>query len=203
MQTNSANEAPLPPYDEKSMPGLNETIADSSVASGKDAQGCENAATDVVGRFFDRIGDFFQKMTVGIVRFAFIKLPVRLFRFLFNWKRWLDILRFLKRFGRAAFWVMTWLFLVQAYFIVRDVTKFINFWRDVWNYVITFFLHGIVKVLWDFLVMNGGVIWTIIALLGSVYGILYVTLKKRAQKRGVEFHGVFRHKAKTVPRQPK
>ena len=62
--------------------------------------------------------------------------------------------------------------------------------------MVTCFLHGIVKVLWDFLVANAGVIWTVIALLGSIYGILYVTLKKRAKKRGVEFRGVFRHKVK-------
>lgn len=196
MKTSDVNEAMPPSCEGKSMPVLNDAVADPSADNGKDVLECENETTDVTGRFFDRIGDFFQKMTLGIVRFAFVELPVRLFRMLFNWKRWLDILRFLKRFGRAVFWVVTWLFLIQAYFIIRDVAKFLNFWRDVWNYVVTCFLHGIVKVLWDFLVANAGVIWTVIALLGSIYGILYVTLKKRAKKRGVEFRGVFRHKVK-------
>lgn len=34
-------------------------------------------------------------------------------------------------------------------------------------------------------------IWTILALLGSAYGLLYVTLKRRARRKGKEFRGFF------------
>ena len=131
----------------------------------------------IVGRFLDCIGNFFKKMTIGI--FKFLKA---LGIWLFDWKRLKDVFRFLMRLSRAIFWIAAWLFLVQAYFIIRDVKSFLAFWQNVWH----LFLHNVAMVVINFIVTNAGVIWTAIALLGSVYGILHVTLKRRASKKRKE-----------------
>ena len=66
MKTSDVNEAMPPSCEGKSMPVLNDAVADPSADNGKDVLECENETTDVTGRFFDRIGDFFQKMTLRL-----------------------------------------------------------------------------------------------------------------------------------------
>lgn len=103
---------------------------------------------------FDDIGDFFAKMLKGIFVFVFCKLPLKLWRIIWN-KRFF---RYLCSIARVVFLALLW---VAVLFLGR--------------------LFGVIA----------GEIWMILALLGSAYGLLYVTLKRRARRKGKEFRGVF------------
>lgn len=137
--------------------------------------------------FLDKVADFFKKMTIGVFKFAFWELPRFIGRWLFNWKRWKDIFLFLKRAARAIFWMTLWFVLAFAAWIAFDLSTFIWVWTSIGS-----FLWNVVVGVWHFTVEWFNVIWTIIALLGSMYGIAYVTLKKRAIKQDREFRGVFK-----------
>lgn len=79
----------------------------------------------------------------------------------------------------------------------------LKFWRIIWNKRFFRYLYSIARVvflglLWVAVLFLGfffgeiaGGIWMILALSGSAYGLLYVTLKRRARRKGKEFRGVF------------
>lgn len=52
-------------------------------------------------------------------------------------------------------------------------------------------IGNILTAFGNFVVDNAGPIWFIIAICGSIYGLLYRQLKKNAAKKGVPFRGVF------------
>jgi len=112
---------------------------------------------------FDFIGDFFEKMTIGILKFAFVKLPV------FVWRLIRERLRGLIR---AVFWSTLWLFIICAAWMMAAWQTFVNFWREAWVA-----LQSLLLCVGE----NIGVIWFVIAMIGSVYGLCYVTRKWREQ----------------------
>ena len=114
---------------------------------------------------FDLIGDFFEKMTIGILKFAFVKLPV------FVWRLIRERLRGL---FRAVFWSTLWLFIICAAWVMAAWQTFVDFWREAWVA-----LQNLLLCVRD----NIGMIWFLIAMIGSVYGLLYVTRKWREQMK--------------------
>ena len=123
--------------------------------------------------FFDVIGDFFERMTIGIFKFAFYKFPVFIYRL---------ISRRILGFIRAVFWCTVWLFVICAAWLLTAFEAFLEFWRGIWHII-----RDLLIAMKDY----AGPIWFCIAIAGSVYGLLYVTLKWRAKKKNVPFNGVF------------
>ena len=136
--------------------------------------------------FFDIIGDFFAKMLKGIFVFVFCKLPVRLWKILSDIEQLKKLFKYLYSIVRAVVLCLIWVAVVFLgwWFFLRE--QFVRFWQMVWEWIQMFFFHTL-----DFVKANAGSIWMILALCGSVYGLLYVTLKKRAKRKGKEFRGVF------------
>ena len=134
---------------------------------------------------FDSVADFFKVMTLGIFKFAFYKLP------LFIWEQIskidvLSIFRYLRGIGRALFWCLVWLSIVFAAWIAFGLKQFLRFWTWIGGRLANMggaFLH--------FFIENAGPIWFVIAIFGSIYGLLYITLKRRARRRNIPFTGVF------------
>ena len=140
---------------------------------------------------FDRLADFFEKMTIGALKF-----PWEMLKWLYlNIRKILAIiLKYLGAMGRLIFWITIWIFTMLLGFIAFAWQKFVNFWSWVWDKLVYFvenFIPVFLKHVWPFLKEHGGEIWLVIAAIGSLYGILYVTLKKRAQKRNQPFKGIF------------
>ena len=97
--------------------------------------------------------------------------------------------------GRLIFWLTIWIFTMLLGFIAFAWQKFVNFWIWIWDKLVYFvenFIPVFLKHVWPFFKEHGGEIWLVIAAIGSLYGILYVTLKKRAQKRNQPFNGLFK-----------
>lgn len=140
---------------------------------------------------FDRLADFFEKMTIGVFKFAWKMLKWLYLNF---GKIFAKILHYLRAMGRLIFWITIWIFTMLLGFIAFAWQKFVNFWIWVWDKLVYFvenFIPVFLKHVWPFLKEHGGEIWLVIAAIGSLYGILYVTLKKRAQKRNQPFKGIF------------
>jgi len=135
--------------------------------------------------FFELVGDFFQKMTVGIFKFAFYKLPVSIIKFILG----MDFRAIIKRLysiGRIIFWFTVWVLAIFVGWIAFALQQFLNFWRWVWTKIVDF-----AQIIWSFVSDNIGPIWFIIAIIGSIYGLLYVTLRHRAKRKNRPFNGVF------------
>ena len=135
---------------------------------------------------FDAIGDFFAKMLKGIFIFVFCKIPVNLWNLLSDIEQLKKLLKYLYSIIRAIVLCAIWIVVVFIgwWFFLRE--QFIKFWLQVWDLVLQFYFHTLV-----FLKENAGWIWMILALCGSIYGLLYVTLKRRSKRLGKDFHGVF------------
>ncbi len=136
--------------------------------------------------WIDRIGDFFAKMVKGIFIFAFWRLPYKLWQILTDIEQLKKLLKWLKSIIRMVFWVVSWIVLIFLGWWIFLKETFIRFWIAVQDLFLQFWYHTLI-----FLKANAGWIWMIIALMGSAYGLLYVTLKRRAKKKGKEFSGVF------------
>ena len=135
--------------------------------------------------FFERIGDFFQKMTVGIFKFAFYKLPVFIVKFILG-MNFRAILKRLYNIGRIIFWFTVWVLVIFVGWIAFALQQFLNFWRWVWTKIV-----DLAQIIWLFVSDNIGPIWFVIAIIGSIYGLLYVTLRHRAKRKNRPFNGVF------------
>ena len=139
---------------------------------------------------FDIIGDFFAKMLKGIFVFVFCKLPVKIWQVISDIEQLKKIFKCLYSILRMVVLVLLWVAVVFLGFWIFMKEKLIEFvtslWRNVWSGICNLFLHT-----FEFLKDNAGWIWMILALCGSMYGLLYVTLKRRAKKKGKEFRGVF------------
>lgn len=128
--------------------------------------------------FFDKIGDFFAKMLKGIFIFVFCKLPVRIWKIITNIEQLKKLLKWLYSFLRAVVLCVLWIcvvFLGWWYFLNE---QFIRFWCGVWEWTCHAFTN-----LQLFLKVNAGWIWMILALCGSCYGLLYVSLKRRKKRK--------------------
>ncbi len=159
----------------------------------KKALDTNNVSQESSENIFDVIGDFFAKMLKGIFVFVFCKLPIELWKIISNIEQLKKILKYLYSIVRAIVLCLLWIVVVFLgwWFFLRE--QFIRFWQKVWELTCMFFFHTL-----DFFKANAGWIWMIVALSGSIYGLLYVTLKRRASRQGKEFKGVFgwlkRHK---------
>ena len=144
--------------------------------------------------FFDKVADFFKKMTIGIVKFTW-----KLLRWIFS--NWRAILRIIYSLGRAILWGMVWLLAIFAGWIAFALEKFLKFWRWVRD-----LLLDLLREFWAVVADHAGEIWFVIAIIGSVYGLLYVTLKRRAKRKNLPFNGVFpflhRRKKKPAANEP-
>lgn len=139
--------------------------------------------------FFDAVADFFQLMTKGIFVFAFYKLPCKIIKWIIN-LNYIAILKFLFSMWRAVLWISIWISVVFAAWILLALEKFVQFWtfvgQQIWRFI-KFIAEHFFHILREY----GPEIWFGIAVIGSIYGLLYLTLKRRAQKKNVPFHGVF------------
>ena len=148
--------------------------------------------------FFDKVADFFEKMFFGIIEFTG-KSIVKLFKWIFS--NWRAILRIIYSLGRAILWGMVWLLAIFAGWIAFALEKFLKFWRWVGDHLL-----DLLREFWAMISAHAGEIWFVIAIIGSVYGLLYVTLKRRAKRKNLPFNGVFsflhRRKKKPAANEP-
>lgn len=119
-------------------------------------------------RILNKIGDFFSKMIRGIIVFAFVKLPIWMFRSLFTMK-WLRL--FISAW-RALMLMMIWIAIVFAAWLAWDMEKFIRFWRTTWMHCQELLLSAL-----EVIRSHGEQIWFCIALIGSVYGLVFLPAK--------------------------
>lgn len=119
-------------------------------------------------RILNKIGDFFSKMIRGIIVFAFVKLPIWMFRSLFTMK-WLRL--FISAW-RALMLMMIWIAIVFAAWLAWDMEKFIRFWRTTWMLCQELLLSAL-----EVIRSHGEQIWICIALIGSVYGLVFLPAK--------------------------
>ena len=150
-----------------------------------DATGPDAAEQGERRNFFDVIADFFKTMTIGVIKFAFVKLPKAIWDFIVG-TDWRKVLKRIYSMWRAIMWCSIWLFVIFAGWIAFALEKFLSFWRWVGNWIL-----DVLLAFWTLIMDNAGPIWFVIAIIGSVYGLLYVTLKRRARRKNIPFHGVF------------
>lgn len=147
----------------------------TDAAQGANGKGSEKTVQKPAEKryFFDMIGDFFEKMTIGIFKFAFYKLPLSIYHLIS--RRVIGLLR-------AIFWCTVWVLVIGAAWGLAAFDAFLNFWRGVWAMIREFVLN-----IQDYIAP----LWFCIAIIGSVYGLLYITLHWRAKKQNRPFNGVF------------
>ena len=145
----------------------------------------DTANKDADKNFLDVIADFFMTMTIGIIKFAVIKLPSAIWKF-FKSVDWLKVLKRLYSMWRVIMWCSIWLFVIFAGWIAFALEKFLSFWRFVGNWIL-----DLLRAFWTLIVDNAGPIWFVIAIIGSVYGLFYVTWKRGFWKK-IFSRGAFR-----------
>lgn len=145
---------------------------------------CGNAGESVheendlwLTRVFDRIGDLFSKMVRGVFAFAFKTLPVTLWHLLFNQR----LFRLVKSAARMIFWIAIWIVVIFASWLLIDIEKFKDFWKTVLDICLECIqeLAGLVGV-------YANEVWIVIALIGSVYGLLYLPTRRFYRRRREE-----------------
>lgn len=121
----------------------------------------------------DSIADFFKIMTFGVFKFAFWILPKYIYKTIkaLGWKK---IVAFLCSIWRALFWFTVWVVVVFAAWLAFGLQQFLRFWAWVGDSI-----EDMVVGFWHFIANNAGPIWFFIAIIGSVYGLLYMTMKKK------------------------
>ena len=124
--------------------------------------------------FLKKVADFFERMSCGIIVFLFKTIPVKIC----NWIRRLFELLFNSM--RLIFWFLIWVLLVSAGFMIFQWNEFVRFCISVWHWIV-YFTKSIgpffVRCVYPFLQEYGGWLWMVVAVVGSVYGLL--VLKKR------------------------
>jgi len=136
-------------------------------------------------RIFDWVADLFSKMVRGIFVFAFKTLPIKLWHLIFNQK----LFRLVRAAARMIFWFVVWVAVVFASWLVIDIEKFKRFWIGVWM-----FCWNYLSQLIELVKAYANEIWIVIALIGSVYGLIYIPAKfawrfwkkRRTQKKAKE-----------------
>lgn len=152
-----------------------------------DLQQSEPAEEDIVNEqedsrnIFDRIGDFFFRMVKGVFIFAILKLPRIIWRFVTCVEHLKFLLRYAKSIIRAVFWFVAWVTIVFAAWMAFGWEAFVRFWSAVGELMVNIMIS-----LWNMLYENFGIIWMVIALIGSVYGLIFVTLKRRRSRRNAD-----------------
>ena len=127
---------------------------------------------------FDIIGDFFAQMLKGIFIFIFCKVPIKIWEIISNVEQLKKLIKLLYSFFRALILCLIWIgivFLGWWYFLNE---QFIKFWCGVWKRLCLAFTN-----LQLFLKANAGWMWMILALCGSFYGLMYLTLKRRKKRK--------------------
>ncbi|MBP1588896.1 MAG: hypothetical protein ILO10_01725 [Kiritimatiellae bacterium] len=155
-----------------------EPVAAESSAAEPGADGVDDEPAEEHKNLFDIIGDFFYRMVKGIFIFAFWKLPKLIWKIVFNIEFIKRCLKYAKSIVRAIFWGVLWVAIVFAAWMAFGWQKFVDFWTAVGNWLWHVLLHiGV------FFANNFGVIWMVVALMGSVYGLIFVTLRRRKKRR--------------------
>lgn len=170
--------------DNKNFESVNESLSESTLidaehgASTVDAAAAEQVDTRNI---FDRIGDFFFRMVKGVFIFAILKLPHLIWRCITCVEYLKFILKYTKSILWAVFWFTVWVAIVFAAWMAFGWEAFVRFWTAVGD-----LLLDLLMAIWNVIYGNFGVIWMVIALIGSVYGLIFVTLKKRRSRRNVD-----------------
>ena len=76
------------------------------------------------------------------------------------------------------FWMVVWFVLVFGAWIAIDMETFLYVWRT-----IGIFLRDVTLDTMHFVWRWRTYVWTTIAIIGSVYGIVFITLRKRRSKK--------------------
>ena len=142
----------------------------------------ENIRQDdfLLTRIFNWIGDQFAKMVGGIVHF----IP-RFFRAIFTWLISAKLRNLIKAVLRTIMWMCIWIVVVFGLYFVFDMDRVLMLLTTVATYLQRNFawLIKIVK-------MNAKEIWMTLALIGSLYGLVYGTVKwwrrKKAAKKAAQ-----------------
>jgi hypothetical protein len=127
--------------------------------------------------FFDRVGDFFERMIIGIFVFIFVKIPHKILKAIFNLERLKKLLRYLYSIMRAVVLCAIWISLVLLGWFLFLKEQFFKFWSRVWDLL----GNGLIKLV-EFIDGYMAWIWMILALCGSVYGLTYIVLKRRRRR---------------------
>lgn len=136
---------------------------------------CENTDETQELNVFDKIGDIFWIMTKGILVFAFCKLPVFIWRNVFNMK----LFHFVKSFSRMILMIGFWLAIVFGIWMLVDFGNFITVLGVVLGTISAPFIWS-----WHYIKEHAIGIWIAIALLGSAYGLVYISIKRRKNGLG-------------------
>jgi len=127
---------------------------------------------------FDRIGDFFYRMVKGILIFAIFKLPKIIWRFVTSIERLKFLLKYTRSVVRAIFWMVAWITIVFAAWMAFGWQAFVRFWTGVAEVLLDCLLAA-----WTIFMDHFGTIWMIIALIGSAYGLIHVSIKRRRERK--------------------
>ena len=146
----------------------------------------ENPQGEEQRNIFDHIGDWFKKMLIGIFIFVFQKLPVRLWKIISDFERLKKYFKYLYSIIRAVVLGLLVFIIICLGWIVFWYEKFIAFWQYCWEKIMDFFSYVLMLIR-----LNAGWIWMVLTICGCIYGLLYVTLKRRAQRQGKAFNGLF------------
>ena len=154
----------------------------------------ENPQGEEQKNIFDRLGDLCKRMVIGIFIFIFQKLPLKIWKIISNIERLKKIFRYIHSIMRAIMWAAILFILLCLGWIVFWYQKFMIFWKSVWNWICEFCRNVLWVYFRDFLTFlrfNAGWIWMTLAICGCIYGLLYVTLKRRAKRQGKVFNGLW------------
>lgn len=141
---------------------------DSGVSGGERTEVRTGGFVSWLTRLFDKTGSLFSKMVRGIFVFIFQRLPVGLWHAFINDK----FGKLVWAFVTMMLWASMWIVLVFASWIIIDIEKFKKFWLSVWQ-----FCWKYIDIDFGFVVSYLDDIWIGLALLGSVYGLLFVPAK--------------------------
>lgn len=144
--------------------------------------------------FLKKLADFFERMSCGIIVFLLKTIPVKIYdgiKYLFE---------YLCNSIRLIFWFFLWAVLVSAGFMIFQWNEFTIFCISAWQWMVNFVRNigpFFVECVYPFLQEYGGWLWMVIAVTGSIYGL--IVLKKRKCGRGSfikHIIGMFKKKEK-------
>lgn len=127
-------------------------------------------------RFFNWMGDQFAKMVGGIIHFV-----PRFFRAIFRWLISEKLRNLIKAVVRAVVWMCVWVIVVFGLYLVFDYEWVMSLMMDVLAFLQKNFAW-LIKIL----KMNAKEIWTTLALIGSLYGLIYGTVRWWRRKKAAK-----------------
>ena len=180
--------------EKEELPFGSECLERNNNTKSGDNSSCESASTKDIDNIsnnnhqknvFDKIGDFFEKMIIGILKFAFYTLPRKCFYIIWNIERLRLILCYIKSISRAIIYGCIWVILVFGGCLIFKKDELFSISKKIWMSTLTHTSSSIIRF-YDIIADNWIWIWMVIAICGSCYGLVYVTLKKRKNKKEKE-----------------